>query len=104
VSGPDLSHGLEDLAGLISFRMGGWHDFGYETPPSPECKTIPPLGERSDDAIRSAHSAIEEIDRLIRQLCALRGQLGNELRRDEDIRMARLDAEYGPLPGAGEQP
>jgi hypothetical protein len=104
VSGPDLSHGLEDLAGLISFHVGAWHDFGYEVPPAPNCKPIPPLGERSADAIKSAHNAVGEIDRLVRQLHALRAQLGNELRQNEDILMARLDAEYGPLPGAGEQP
>jgi hypothetical protein len=86
VSGPDLSHGLEELAGLISFRVGAWHDFGYETPPAPDCKMIPPLGERSTEAITSGHAAIEAIDELTRQLHALRAQLVGELGQDADIR------------------
>ena len=51
MSAPDFSHGLEELAGLINFRVGAWHDFGYETPPAPDCAAIPPLGERSANAI-----------------------------------------------------
>jgi hypothetical protein len=92
VTAPDFSHGLEDLAGLINFRVGAWHDFGYETPPAPECKSIPPLGERSAEAIRAGHKAIEAIDELIRQLHALRSQLIGELRQDEDARADRVDA------------
>jgi hypothetical protein len=92
VTAPDLSYGLEELAGLISYRVGGWHDFGYETPPAPGCKTIPPLGERSPEAIKSAHAAIKEIDELTAQLHALRQQLAGELRADEDARAARVDA------------
>lgn len=97
MNGPDLSYGLEELAGLISFYVGGWHDFGYEIPPTPECHVIPPLGERSAKNIRDAHAAIEAIDQLIRQLNGLRSQLASELRQNEDILMARLDAKYGPL-------
>lgn len=89
MTAPDLSCGLEELAGLISFRVGAWHDFGYAKPPSPECKTIPPLGERSADAIKAGHAAIEAIDQLARQLHALRAHLAGELRQDEDIRAAR---------------
>lgn len=89
---PDFSRGLEDLAGLITFRVGAWHDFGYETPPAPECKPIPPLGERSAGAIKAGHEAIEAIDELARQLYALRDQLIIELRQDEDLRAARVDA------------
>lgn len=106
---PDPSTGLEELAGLISFRVGEWHDFGYETPPAPNCKTIPPLGERSAQAIRGGHAAIEAIDDLIRQLHALRAQLVGELRQDEDIRMERTgrmlansrERRGGDEPGAG---
>jgi hypothetical protein len=87
----DLSYGLEELAGLISFRVGAWHDFGYETPPAPGCKAIPPLGERSAGAIKAGHEAIEAIDELARQLHALRSQLIGELRQDEDIRGERVD-------------
>jgi hypothetical protein len=92
VAAPDFSVGLEELPGLINFRVGAWHDFGYEMPPTPECKPIPPLGERSAEAIKGGHEAIEAIDELIRQLHALRSQLVGELRQDEDVRAARADA------------
>jgi hypothetical protein len=92
VSAPDLSHGIEELAGLINYRVGAWHDFGYEQPPAPYCKTIPPLGERSAHAIKAGHDAIKDIDDLTRQLYALREQLVSELRQDEDVRAARVDA------------
>lgn len=91
MSGADLSHGLEEMAGLITFRVGGWHDFGYADPPTPECKAIPPLGRRSADAIRAGHDAIEAIDDLCRQLYGLRAQLMGELREDEDMRAVRVD-------------
>lgn len=93
----DLSYGLEEQAALISFFVGGWHDFGYETPPSPGCHLIPPLGKRSAKNINDGHAAIDEIDKLIRQLHQLRNHLTGELRQDEDIRMAALDAKYGPV-------
>jgi hypothetical protein len=92
VTAPDLSYGLEEAAGSISFYVGAWHDFGYETPPAPNCKTIPPLGERSAEAIKGGHAAIEAIDELTRQLHALRQQLVGELRADEDARAVRVDA------------
>ncbi len=87
----DLSHGLEELAGLIHFRVGAWHDFGYETPPAPNCKAIPPLGERTAQAIKAAHTAMEEIDELIKRLHMLRARLVAELRQDSDIRGQRTD-------------
>jgi hypothetical protein len=89
---PDLSYGLAELAELISFRVGAWHDFGYETPPAPHCKPVPPLGERSAEAIKAGHAAIEAIDELTRQLWALRSQLVDELRADDDARAVRVDA------------
>jgi hypothetical protein len=92
VSTAGFSHGIEELAGLINFRVGAWHDLGYETPPAPECKPIPPLGERSAEAIKAAHAAIGAIDELTRQLYALRSQLAGELRQDSDLRAARTDA------------
>lgn len=92
MSGPDLSYGLDDLAGLICGQVGAWHDFGYETPPAPNCKPIPPLGERSAAAVKAGHDAVESIDRLVRQLGALRGQLVSELRTNEDIQAERTDA------------
>lgn len=88
----DLAAGLADLADLINVRVGAWQDFGYETPPAAECATIPPLGERSANAITNGHLAVKDIDRLIAQLHALRGQLVSELRRDEDLRAVRVDA------------
>lgn len=84
----DLSDGLEELAGLITFRVGAWHDFGYDVPPMPGCKPIPPLGERSAEAIKAGHAAIDTIDELTRQLHALREQLAGELRQDQDARMS----------------
>jgi hypothetical protein len=91
-AGPPTS-GLEELAGLIHFRVGAWQDFGYENPPAPDCKAIPALGERSANAITAGHEAVKDIDQLIAQLYDVRSQLVSQLRRDEDIRMAR------PLPG-----
>lgn len=82
----DLSYGLADLAESISGLVGAWHDFGYETPPTPECVPIPPLGERSAKAIEAGHAAVKTIDELTRQLRALRYQLAGELRQDEEIR------------------
>jgi len=92
VTAPDFSHGINELADLINFQVGAWHDFGYEVPPTPDCKPVPPLGERSAEAIRAGHEAIEAIDQLTRQLYMLREQLVGELRRDEDIRADRVDA------------
>jgi hypothetical protein len=84
--------GLEELAGLINFRVAAWHDFGYAEPPAPDCATIPPLGERSAQAIEAGHEAIKDIDQLIARLHQVRAQLAVELRQDEDIRAARTDA------------
>jgi hypothetical protein len=92
----DLSRGLEEQASLIQWFVGVWHDLGYEDPPTPDCHPIPPLGKRDARAIKGAHQAIEEIDKLTRQLYALREQLVGELRQNEDALMARLDAKYGP--------
>jgi hypothetical protein len=88
----DIAAGLAELADLINFLVGAWHGFGYAAPPSPDCQPIPPLGERSADAIKGGHGAIEAIDELARKLYALRNQLVGELRKDSDIRGARVDA------------
>ena len=87
----DAAAGLEELAGLINFRVGAWQDFGYAEPPTPECATIPPLGERSAKAIEAGHEAIKDIDQLIARLHQVRVQLVSELREDEDVRTARID-------------
>jgi len=88
----DLSIGLVDLAETIQWHVGVWHDLGYARPPAPECKPIPPLGERSAEAITGGHQAIRDIDELMRQLHALRSQLVGELRQNEDIEIAYVDA------------
>lgn len=95
MSAPDLSHGISELADLVNFQVGAWHDFGYETPPMPDCKPVPPLGERSAQAIRAGHEAVRAIDELTSQLYSLRSQLVGELRQDENIRAARGG---GPAP------
>jgi hypothetical protein len=89
--------GIEDAVGLLSLRIAEWHDFGYVTPPAPHCKTIPPLGERSAEAIKGAHGATEVIDEIVRDLHRLREQLIGELCANEDALNARVGctlAEY----------
>ena len=66
--------GLEELAGLINFRVGAWQDFGYAEPPTPDCATIPPLGQRSAKAIEAGHEAIKDIDQLIAKLHQVRAR------------------------------
>ena len=85
----DLSAGLADHAGLINVLVGAWHDFGYATPPGPDCATVPPLGQRSAAAVEAGHDALNAVDEMTRQLQALRGQLAGELRRDEELRKDR---------------
>lgn len=92
MTAPDFSHGTGEVAEHIYFLVGAWKDFGYETPPTPECKPVPPLGERSAEAIRAGHEAVKAIDELTRQLYRLREQLVTELRQDEDVRAGRVDA------------
>jgi hypothetical protein len=88
----DASTSLTDMAETIQWHVGVWHDLGYASPPTPECKPVPPLGERSAEAITGGHQAIRDIDAMLAQLLRLRSQLVGELRRDEDIRHARVDA------------
>jgi hypothetical protein len=88
----DFSHDIGEVAEHIYFLVGAWRDFGYETPPTPECKPVPPLGERSAQAIKAGHEAVGAIDDLTRQLYVLREQLVGELRQDEDVRADRVDA------------
>lgn len=76
---------LEETVGLINLRVGVWNHLEYPD-------NIPPLGERNADAIKAAHGAIEEIDRAIRGLHAIRGQLVSEIRTDQDARAASVDA------------
>ena len=83
---------IEELAGLIAVRIAGWEEYGYRNPPAPHCAVIPPLGQRSADAITAGHGAVKTIDELIRRLHGMRGQLVAELRKDSDIRGARVDA------------
>ncbi len=83
----DAAAGLEELAGLVSFRIGAWQDFGYENPLTPDSATIPPLGERSARAIEAGHQAVRDIDQLIARLHQVRARLVSELRRNQDILM-----------------
>jgi hypothetical protein len=83
--------GIEDVAGLLALRIAERHDLGYATPPAPRCKLIPPLGERSAEAFKAGHGAIEVIDEITRDLHPLREQLVSELHADEDARNARVD-------------
>jgi hypothetical protein len=93
----ELVTDAEEAAGMIRWHVGVWQDLGYETPPGPGTyKLIPPLGERSAEAIKGAHAAIDEIDQLTRKLFTLREMLAGQLRQNEDALMARLDAKYGP--------
>ena len=85
----DAAAGLEEMAGLVSFRVGAWQDFGYAEPPAPGSAAIPPLGERSARAIEAGHEAVRDIDQLIARLHQVRAQLVSELRQDEDIRTGR---------------
>ena len=85
--------GWKSSPSLINFRVGAWQDFGYAEPPTPDCATgYPPLGERSAKAIEAGHEAIKDIDQLIARLHQVRAQLVSELRQDEDVRAARVDA------------
>ena len=92
----DLSVGLIEQAELIQWYIGVWHDLGYPEPlPTPDCRPIPPLGHRPAGAIEGGHEAIADIDKMSRQLYAIREQLVGELRQDQDIRMARVDKLLG---------
>lgn len=82
---------LLDDAGLLGVRVGAWNHFGYAAPADGQA-AIPPLGERSADAVRAGHGAIEVIDEITRDLYRLRDQLIIELRTDEDVRGRRVDA------------
>lgn len=94
----DLSYGIEEQAATISGLVAAWHDFGYSDPPSPDCKTIPPLGERSAEAVKACREVIAGIDTLTRRLAALRDQLTSELQQDEEARGHR----NGPANPLGE--
>jgi hypothetical protein len=87
----DASTGLADMAETIQWHVGVWHDLGYASPPTPECKPVPPLGERSAEAITGGHQAIKDIDTMLAQLHKLRSQLVGELRQNEDIEIARVN-------------
>jgi hypothetical protein len=80
----DLAARAVDSAELLTFQIGQWEHLEY-----PE--NAPPLGQRNADAIIAGHAAIRTIDKMIRSLHELRGQLTAELREDEDIRGQRID-------------
>jgi hypothetical protein len=76
---------LEDLVGLLGVRIAAWNHMQY-----PE--NVPAPGDHSADAITAGHGAVKVIDEIIRDLHALRSQLVDELRTDEDANAARVDA------------
>ena len=99
---------LGELAGLIHFRIGAWQDFGYAEPPSPDCATIPPLGQRSARAVKAGYEAVRDIDQLIARLREVRAELAGELHQDSDIRMSHaitvdLDGEHIRAGQSGER-
>lgn len=70
---------------LITFLVTSWNGLKYKgSEPGP--------GDHDAHAIRSGHDAIEEIDKAVRSLHALRETLVDELRADADARNARVDA------------
>jgi hypothetical protein len=91
VSGPASAGPYEDAAGLLAVLLGAWNHFGYAAPENGQA-AIPPLGERSAEAINDGHAALEVIDEIVRDLYRLRNQLISELRTDEDVRSHRVDA------------
>lgn len=89
--------GAEDLAGAVEtihLHIGGWQEFGYPPPAAPGSAVIPPLGQRSAEAIHAGHQAVKDIDQLMAQLYMIRGQLVSQLRKDSDIRDAAWDARH----------
>ena len=94
--------GLLERVEMINFLVGGWQAYGYENPPTSDCKAIPPIGERYADEVRAGHQAVDEIDQLTRDLYRLRDQLVTELRQNEDIAAARVDAMLAERDEAGQ--
>ena len=88
----DPAAGLAESAELLAFQIGRWEHLEY-----PE--NVPPLGQRSADAIEAGHVAVSTIDGMIRDLRDLRGQLVSELRQDADIRGRRIDQMIAELGG-----
>jgi hypothetical protein len=84
--------GVAEPADALNWYIGVWNELGYANPPTPECKAIPPLGERSAEAIKGAHEAVRVIDEIIRDLHAVRNQLIDEVRTNEDLLNQRVDA------------
>lgn len=82
--------GIDDQAGVLAVRVGGWNHFGYASP-EPGQAGIPPLGERSAEAIRASRGAIDMIDEIVRNLYDLRAQLIDERRTDSEVRMERVE-------------
>lgn len=77
--------------GLLGVHVGAWNHFGSADPQDGQAP-IPPLGQRSADAIKARREAVRVIDEIIRDLHGLRAQLVSERRQDEDISAARVDA------------
>lgn len=76
--------GLLDSAGMIGLQVAAWNEFQYPS-------TVPAAGHRKPQAVNAGNAAIDEIDRMIRELHALRVQLLDEVRADQDARAKRVD-------------
>ena len=83
--------GIADAAELLAVRVGAWNCFGHPDPEDGQAG-IPPLGERNAEAITAGHGAIEVIDKIMRDLHAVRSQLIDELRANADENNRRVDA------------
>jgi len=74
----DVYARLEDPMGVLSIALGQWEDRD-DTRPQPEVR-------------RAANTAMDEIDRMLRELHAMRSRLVSEIRVSDDAAAARADA------------
>ena len=74
----DVHARLEDPMGVLALALGQWADRD-DTRPQPEVR-------------RAANTAMDEIDRMLRELHAMRSRLVSEIRASDDATAARVDA------------
>jgi hypothetical protein len=74
----DVYARLEDPMGVLSIALGQWEDRD-DTKPQPEVR-------------RAANTAMDEIDRMLRELRAMRSRLVGEIRTSDDAAAVRADA------------
>ena len=73
----DVHTRLEDPMGVLAVALGQWADRD-DTRPQPEVR-------------RAANTAMDEIDRMLRELYAMRSRLVGEIRDSDDATAARVD-------------